>query len=67
VIDTYQIGIIFDRQQISTDQQKQELLEQLSSEIEIPGEAYVTLLNNDARSLYAIRQIVTQPVYHKQV
>jgi hypothetical protein len=67
VIDTYQIGIIFDRQQIATDQQKQELLEQLSSEIEIPGEAYVTLLNNDARSLYAIRQIVTQPVYHKQV
>jgi hypothetical protein len=66
VIDTYQIGIIFDRQQITTEQQQQELLDELSREVEIPGEAYVTLLNNDAKSLYAIRQIVTQPVYHKQ-
>jgi hypothetical protein len=67
VVDTYQLGIIFDRQQISTVQKKQDLLEQLSSEIETPGEAYVTLLNDDPVSLQAIRQIVTQPVYHRKV
>ncbi len=67
VVDTYQLGIIFDRQQISTVLKKQSLLEQLSSEIETPGEAYVTLLNDDPVSLQAIRQIVTQPVYHRKV
>ncbi len=67
VMNTYQLGIIFDRQQISTVQKKQDLLEELSSEIETPGEAYVTLLNDDPESLIAIRQIVTQPVYHKQI
>ncbi len=67
VSDTYQLGIIFDRRQTSTVQKKQDLLEQLSSEIETPGEAYVTLLNDDPVSLQAIRQIVTQPVYHRKV
>ncbi len=67
VLNTYQLGVIFDRQQISTVQKKQDLLEELSSEIETPGEAYVTLLNDDPESLKAIRHIVNQPVYHKQV
>jgi hypothetical protein len=67
VINTYQLGIVFDRQQISTFQKKQDFLEELSSEIKIPGEAYVTLLNDDPASLQAIRKIVTQPVYHRQI
>jgi hypothetical protein len=67
VTNTYQLGVVFDRQQISTSQNKQDFLEELSSEIKIPGEAYVTLLNDDPESLQAIRKIVTQPVYHKQV
>ncbi len=66
VINTYQLGIVFDRQQISTFQKKQDFLEELSSEIKTPGEAYVTLLNDDPESLQAIRKIVTQPVYHKR-
>jgi hypothetical protein len=67
VTNTYQLGVVFDRQQISTSQKKQDFLEELSSEIRTPGEAYVTLLNDDPESLQAIRKIVTQPVYHKQV
>jgi hypothetical protein len=67
VTNTYQLGIVFDRQQISTFQKKQDFLEELSSEIKTPGEAYVTLLNDDPESLQAIRKIVTQPVYHKQI
>jgi hypothetical protein len=67
VTNTYQLGIVFDRQQISTFQKKQDFLEELSNEIKIPGEAYVTLLNDDPESLQAIRKIVTQPVYHKPV
>ena len=66
VINTYQLGIVFDRQEISTFQKKQDFLEELSSEIKTPGEAYVTLLNDDPESLQAIRKIVAQPVYHKQ-
>ena len=66
VMNTYQLGIVFDRQQISTFQKKQDFLEELSSEIKTPGEAYITLLNDDPESLQAIRKIVTQPVYHKR-
>lgn len=66
LMNTYQLGIVFDRQQISTFQKKQDFLEELSSEIKIPGEAYVTLLNDDPESLQAIRKIVAQPVYHKR-
>lgn len=64
--DTYQLGIIFDRQYITTDQDKSVLLYELSSEMETPGEAYVTLLNDDPASFQAIRQVVSQPFYHKQ-